>query len=70
VTNSCLKVLELHANLLGSTGATVIADALRGNNSVRSLSLNDNDIGDEGTEAIASMLHGTRTPRLRGAAPG
>jgi Ran GTPase-activating protein (RanGAP) involved in mRNA processing and transport len=60
VSNTALKVLELHSNAVGPMGATALANALRGNTAVRALNFNDNELLDEGAEAVALLLKGPR----------
>ena len=60
-----LNELDIFENKIGPTGAAAIADALKGNEVLKSLFLDWNHIGDEGAKAIGGALAGSKyTSRL------
>ncbi|CAK9071822.1 unnamed protein product, partial [Durusdinium trenchii] len=55
---------DLTGHSLGDTGAIVLADALKGNSSLRTLCLRWNSIQERGASALALALQGTRLNSL------
>uniref|UniRef100_A0A672KHM0 NLR family CARD domain containing 3 n=1 Tax=Sinocyclocheilus grahami TaxID=75366 RepID=A0A672KHM0_SINGR len=54
--NTCLRELDLTANLLHDEGVTAIAEAMRVNRAITSLHLQENALGDNGVIALACAL--------------
>jgi hypothetical protein len=55
--------LHLRRNNLGCEGAVLIAQALKGNDTVEQIRLSDNGIGDKGAQALCEMLIHVSRPR-------
>lgn len=56
LASDSIAILDLTGQSLGNTGAVVLADALRGNSSLRSLCLRWNSIQESGASALALAL--------------
>ena len=56
------KLLICSDNYIGALGASVLANALKKNKSLRELHMKGNELGDEGVKAICAALLERQSP--------